>query len=110
MAGSSAGRPRKGYGLNSFRGFYFKQATANDALSLIAATGQGAGGRRFASIQVVLPEAAFTVPFPVEEARLEPAGPSVRFGENRLDASGMKVDLRGGRVHEIDSEPLRDCP
>ncbi len=21
-----------------------------------------------------------------------------------------KVDLRGGRVHEIDSEPLRDCP
>jgi len=97
-AGSSAGRRRKGSRLNrTFQGFYFKQGAEDHAVALIAARGRDGSDKEFASIQAVLPDGAFSAPFPPEEARIGP-GPDIRFGKNRLNASGLTVDLQcGGR-------------
>ena len=97
MADSSAGRRRKGFGLNSFfRGFYFKQQSMDHAFALIAANGRDENGNAFASIQAVLPDGTFSIPFPPECARIDSRGPFLRFGENHLSAEGLKVDLNGG--------------
>lgn len=96
MAGSSAGRRRKGSRLNRyFQGFYFKQETRDHAVALIAARGRDGSGKAFASIQVVLPDGTFSIPFPPEDVRIGP-GPDIRFGENCLNASGLSLDLKGG--------------
>ncbi len=94
MAGSSAGRRRKGSPLNrNFQGFYFKQETGDHAVALIAARGRDGSGKAFASIQAVLPYGTFSIPFPPEGVRI---GPDIRFGENSLNASGLSLDLDGG--------------
>ena len=79
-----------------FQGFYFKQVSKDHALALIAATGKDAQGKPFASIQAVLPDGTFTTAFPVEDARLSPKEPDIRFGINRLNTSGLILDLGGG--------------
>ena len=97
MAGSSAGRRRKGLRLNRFfRGYYFKQEAEDCAVALIAATGRDEAGHPFASIQAVLRDETFSIPFSPEDAHIAPAGPDIRFGDNRLGASGLIVDLAGG--------------
>ncbi len=95
-AGSSADRRRKESRLNRhFHGFYFKQSAKDHAIALVAAIGQDAQGHSFASIQVVLPDETFSVPFAPESAHFSPSGPDIRFGENRLNASGFSVNLEG---------------
>ena len=95
-AGSSAGRLRKGLLLNrTFQGFYFKQETRDHAVALIAARGRDGSGNAFASIQVVLPDGTFSIPFPPEAAHIGP-GADIRFGDNRLSASGLSLNVNGG--------------
>jgi hypothetical protein len=79
-----------------FQGFYFKQVSRDHALALIAAVGRDARGMPFASIQAVLPNATFTTMFPVEDARLSPEETDIRFDPNRLNTSGLILDLDGG--------------
>ncbi len=79
-----------------FQGFYFKQVAEDRAVALIAATGRDEAGHPFASIQAVLPDGTFCLPFSPEDARIAPSGPDIRFGGNRLGASGLSVDLSGG--------------
>ena len=81
---------------NHFQGFYFKQQSRDHAFALIAANGLDENGSAFASIQAVLPDGAFTIPFPPENARIDPRGPFLRFGENLLSADGLQVDLAAG--------------
>jgi hypothetical protein len=79
----------------TFQGFYFKQETGDHSIALIAARGRDASGNPFASIQAVLPDGTFSVPFPREAVRIGP-GPDILLGDNRLNASGLSLSLAGG--------------
>jgi hypothetical protein len=78
-----------------FQGFYFKQENKDHAVALIAARGRDGSGKAFASIQAVLPDGTFSIPFPPEDVHIGP-GPDIRFGRNRLDSSGLSLNLKGG--------------
>jgi len=80
----------------TFRGLYFKQASGARAIAFIGAIARDGRGGESALIQVALPDGAFCASYPAAGARVDMAGPAVEIGPNRLDASGLVVDLAGG--------------
>lgn len=79
-----------------FQGFYFKQASRAHAVAFIGAISRGSQGAATASLQVVLPDGALCASYPAEGAKIDPRGPSLAIGPNRLDASGLVIDMEDG--------------
>jgi hypothetical protein len=81
-----------------FEGWYFKNQIGNDSISFIPSLNIDEEGNKSAALQVIMPQGAYQLFFPVEEFSISKRRLSICIGDNVFNQKGIRMNLHSERL------------
>jgi tocopherol cyclase len=81
-----------------FQGWYFKNQSEADVISLIPAYHLDEEGRPSASLQIITPKEAHQIFFPYEDFRVAKKRLAIRIGENLFTSQGIRLNIHTAKL------------